>query len=1192
MNKNTFRKKNTKRSIWGKSLFALLSIGIVSLSNTSMNAQNIGTYQIGSGTNTINGGTAMPVTNYDYTYSQQIIKASEISNAGGVTGNITKIKYYVKTVGTASVWDTWTVYMGNTLKDAFESESDYIPLGELTNVYSGTITAVNESWMEVTLTTPFNYTGGNLVVAVHETKLGWTTAPTFYSYNSTNAGILFRRDTSVIDPSNIPTGTTNKYRVSSVPQLRFEGAVNSCLAPLQATVNNVTTTSANISWDGDNTGTYEVQYGLNGFALGTGAISTSQATSLVLQTLTSGSNYQYYIRKVCSDYTTAWSGPFSFSTLCEAFGTLTENFDTVATGSSTSLTKPNCWSTIFTGTGYGYVSTTYSVSPSKSYYLYNNSDNTGSTMLISPVMENLGTGTMRVKFKARAGGANYTLLFGTMSNATVASTFTQLQSYTLTTTFQEFTVVLPAGSDDYFAFKHGNGGTYRGIYIDDVIYEALPSCMEPLSLTSTNATTTSINLSWTGTNGETGTYEIRYGVPGFVIDEATSITVTGQSYQISISQPGSYEYVVRQVCTGENSSWSLRKAFRIFNIGEDCGAPIIVASLPYITTDNTSNYIDNPAIEGSPGASGCGSTSSYLNGNDVVYKYTSTFNGTLKVTLSALSASWSGIFAYNSCSDIGVNCIAGVANSGNANRVFELPVTIGEDYYFVISTWADPQTVGYTLSISELTCPTPTNVTTGTSTLNSTQISWNGAADGSYEINWGIGTFAAGEGANSQTTTGTTYTIQGLNPSTNYRYFVRRVCGADGQSDWMGPYTFATQLAPAQAPWIEDFATTSIPVGWTLSTLTVQETNARVPNLDGAFIAGNLYGTYPSGTFTTLPITNIQSGFKLSFNYLISDWDYYPAQPSANSLSIAVKISTNDGLSYTTLETITNDGTTEGWQNFEYDVTSYVGETIKIQVTTTRSSGDFMIAFDNVSVLEPPCNAAAPTGAATQTLVSGQTLADLEVTGTSITWYSDAALTTVIPASTIAVNGTTYYATQTIDSCESETALAITVTVEEPCNTAAPTGDSVQSLSQGQTLADLQVTGTNLKWYSDSALMNEIASTTVATTGTTYYVTQTIDSCESTSALAITVDVALDNNSLDIVDLKVYPNPTSDVLNIDYKTVITKVSIFDINGRQVGSYELNATTNSISVDALSSGTYLLKIQTEANETSIVKFVKK
>src|SRR5690554_3529994 len=74
------------------------------------------------------------------------------------------------------------------------------------------------------------------------------------------------------------------------------------------------------------------------------------------------------------------------------------------------------------------------------------------------------------------------------------------------------------------------------------------------------------------------------------------------------------------------------------NVGEDCSAPIVVGALPYTTTDDTANYTDNPNIEGSPGSSGCGTTSNYLNGNDVVYAYTADFDGVISVQLTELTA--------------------------------------------------------------------------------------------------------------------------------------------------------------------------------------------------------------------------------------------------------------------------------------------------------------------------------------------------------------------------------------------------------------------------------------------------------------------------------------------------------------------------------------------------------------------------
>src|SRR5690606_39965235 len=81
------------------------------------------------------------------------------------------------------------------------------------------------------------------------------------------------------------------------------------------------------------------------------------------------------------------------------------------------------------------------------------------------------------------------------------------------------------------------------------------------------------------------------------------------------------------------STWAGPFSFHVFVLGDDCSAPITIDALPYTSTDDTANYSDNPNIEGSPGASGCGSTSSYLNGNDVVYSYTADSDGSVSVNL-------------------------------------------------------------------------------------------------------------------------------------------------------------------------------------------------------------------------------------------------------------------------------------------------------------------------------------------------------------------------------------------------------------------------------------------------------------------------------------------------------------------------------------------------------------------------------
>jgi hypothetical protein len=71
----------------------------------------------------------------------------------------------------------------------------------------------------------------------------------------------------------------------------------------------------------------------------------------------------------------------------------------------------------------------------------------------------------------------------------------------------------------------------------------------------------------------------------------------------------------------------------------------------------------------------------------------------------------------------------------------------------------------------------------------------------------------------------------------------------------------------------------------------------------------------------------------------------------------------------------------------------------------------------------------APTGAATQTFNAGDTLSVLVANGQNIKWYANASDATNhindLPMSTLIVNNTTYYATQTVGGCESKTSLAV-----------------------------------------------------------------------------------------------------------------------------------------------------------------------
>lgn len=142
--------------------------------------------------------------------------------------------------------------------------------------------------------------------------------------------------------------------------------------------------------------------------------------------------------------------------------------------------------------------------------------------------------------------------------------------------------------------------------------------------------------------------------------------------------------------------------------------------------------------------------------------------------------------------------------------------------------------------------------------------------------------------------------------------------------------------------------------------------------------------------------------------------------------------------------------------------------------------------------------------ATAQTFCIGATVANLSatgVTGGTFTWSATQG-GTALATTTQLVSGT-YFVTQTLNGCTS-TPVSVTVTVN---STAAPTATATQTFCLGATVANLQATtlaGATFKWSATEG-GTALASTASLTSGT-YYITQTLNSCEST-ATTVTVVV-------------------------------------------------------------------------------------
>tara|TARA_R100000935_G_scaffold27288_1_gene47358 strand:+ start:33229 stop:34128 length:900 start_codon:yes stop_codon:yes gene_type:complete len=95
--------------------------------------------------------------------------------------------------------------------------------------------------------------------------------------------------------------------------------VGDCDQPTQFVEFNITQTSAVVEWQQEGAPSFIVEYGEQGFALGSGDQVTSTNLSAEITGLTLDTTYDYYIRAVCSsDNVSEFIGPENFTTLaCE-----------------------------------------------------------------------------------------------------------------------------------------------------------------------------------------------------------------------------------------------------------------------------------------------------------------------------------------------------------------------------------------------------------------------------------------------------------------------------------------------------------------------------------------------------------------------------------------------------------------------------------------------------------------------------------------------------------------------------------------------------------------------------------------------------------------------------------------------------------------------------------------------------------
>ena len=169
------------------------------------------------------------------------------------------------------------------------------------------------------------------------------------------------------------------------------------------------------------------------------------------------------------------------------------------------------------------------------------------------------------------------------------------------------------------------------------------------------------------------------------------------------------------------------------------------------------------------------------------------------------------------------------------------------------------------------------------------------------------------------------------------------------------------------------------------------------------------------------------------------------------------------------------------------------------------------------------------------------------------------------------------------------------ITIETGVNSTTSTGiDTVVTAYSSNCTATTPVqVGCDDDGAAESAIGFSKLSLTGQVPGSTLYLRVYEYNNDNRGAFSISAyDASLSNAAFGIDNdgFSVYPNPVTNILNVEYSKEISTVAVFNLLGQEVLSKAVNTSQSQIDMSSLSSGTYLVKVQSE-NLTKTIKVNK-
>ncbi len=138
--------------------------------------------------------------------------------------------------------------------------------------------------------------------------------------------------------------------------------------------------------------------------------------------------------------------------------------------------------------------------------------------------------------------------------------------------------------------------------------------------------------------------------------------------------------------------------------------------------------------------------------------------------------------------------------------------------------------------------------------------------------------------------------------------------------------------------------------------------------------------------------------------------------------------------------------------------------------------------------------------------------------------------------------------------------------------------------------------GTSFLWYNcdtEQPIFSQTNPTYTPNTSGNYAVIATNNNCSDTSScVAFSTSVGVEDLKSDHIKFQIYPNPTTAVLTIEVDESVESIEVADILGRVIIAEKNPSTLNpQRSIADLSNGTYFIHLRTTNGKTAVKSFVK-